>query len=445
MPIIAPFAGLRYDLAKVGQLSDVIAPPYDVIDPALQDRLYAQHPANVIRVILNRPETADGEDEKYRRAAEFFEKWQREGILKRDPNPAIYVYNQEFDYDGQTILRRGFMCRVRLSKFGEGNIYPHEETLPKAKVDRLKLTKACQTNCSQIFGLYPDPNNEAQTTLEQACEGIEPLRATDHLGVRHTMWVVTDPGVIAKVCEILRDKPMFVADGHHRYETACNYRDYLIEQQGPLPADHPANFVMTQLVSMNDPGMIVLPTHRLLRGTQAFSSDEIIRRLGGMFRCQKLGAGLDAATACWQRMESENRQGLIALYAVKDDQWVICDATDEAMAEMRKIAADQSDDWRGLGVSLLHRLVIDKLLGAAGHPKPTYVHQIDEVIDGIRGDASLGENESNEPFSLAALVMPARVCDVEKISLHKERMPAKSTYFFPKLLSGMVFHTLKAV
>lgn len=443
MPIIAPFAGLRYDLDVVGSLSDVIAPPYDVIDPALQQELYDRHPANVIRVILNRPEPGDDEDAKYARAAEFFRRWQDEGVLKRDSQPAFYVYNQQFQYDGQTILRRGFMGRVRLSKFGEGNVYPHEETLPKAKVDRLKLTKACGTNCSQIFGLYPDPENLAQDLLEQACQSLTPLRATDHLGVEHSLWIVTDPAVLGQVCELLRDKPMFVADGHHRYETACNYRDHLIEQQGPLAEDHPANFVMTQLVSMNDPGMIVLPTHRLLRGTPRFTAEELIARMGDHFTCQTIGTGAEAAAACWQRMESENRQGLMAIHATGDGKWVLCDATDTAAAAMRRIARDHSDDWRGLGVSLLHRLVIDDLLGAAGHPKPTYVHRVDEVVDGLLGQASLGENESDEPFSLAALVMPARVSDVEAISLHKERMPAKSTYFFPKLLSGLVFHTLR--
>lgn len=443
MPITAPFPGLRYDPSVVGSLSDVVAPPYDVIDPALQSALYDRHSANVVRVILNRAETGDDEDARYGRAAGFFKRWQEEGILKRDPAPAYYVYNQRFEYDGRQILRRGFMGRVRLSKFGQGNIYPHEETHPKAKVDRLKLTKACQTNCSQIFGLYPDPSNAAQELLEKACQGIEPLRVIDHLGVEHMMWPVTDPDVLGQVSATLEAKPMFVADGHHRYETACNYRDYLVEQLGELPADHPANFVMTQLVSMNDPGMIVLPTHRLLRGTPRLTSEEIVGRLHGAFRCERVGSGAAAASDCWARMERADRQGLMALFATGDDQWLLCDATAAAAEQMRQLAADHSDDWRGLGVSLLHRLVIDQLLGAAGHPKPTYVHQVDEVIDGLRGGATLSENESDEPFSLAALVMPARVSDVEAISLHKERMPAKSTYFFPKLLSGLVFHTLQ--
>lgn len=442
MPFIAPFAGLRYDLDVVGSLSDVVAPPYDVIDPDLQDSLYRRHDANVVRVILNRPEAGDGEDSKYDRAADCFRTWQANGTLRRDPAPAFYVYNQQFDYDGQTILRRGFMGRVRLQKFGEGNIYPHEETLPKAKVDRLKLTKACRTNCSQIFGLYPDPANEAQDLLQQAAMSAPSVEATDHLGVRHSMWVVTDANVLAKVSRWMQDKPMFVADGHHRYETACNYRDFLIERDGGIADDHPANFVMTQLVSMNDPGMIVLPTHRLLRGTPRFTSDQIIERLRPAFDCQKIGSGLDAAFPVWQRMESENRQGLMALWAAGDSQWVLCDAAAGADDAMRRIAPGQSDRWRSLGVSLLHRLVIDDLLGAAGHPKPTYVHQVDEVIQGVRGEGTLSENESDEPFSLAALVMPARVSDVEAISLNRERMPAKSTYFYPKLLSGMVFHTL---
>lgn len=442
MPQIAPFAGVRYNLSRIGTLSNVIAPPYDVIDPQLQAALYDRHPANVIRIILNRSEPNDSDDAKYVRAAGFFNQWLADGTLTQDPSPAYYVYNQKFEFAAQTFYRRGFMARVRLQKFGEGNIYPHEETHPKAKVDRLKLTKACKINCSQIFGLYPDPENEAQTVLEAATIVKSPLKATDHLGVEHTLWLVSDAESIATVTAILDDKPMFVADGHHRYETACNYRDYLIEQNGPLPEDHPANFVMTQLVSMNDPGMIVLPTHRLLRSTPRFTSAELMAKLGECFRCEKIGRGDAAATECWEQIELADRQGLMAVYATGDSQWVLCDAKPAAAAKMRTLAPNQSNDWRALGVSLLHRLVIDSLLESAGHPKPTYVHQVEEVVDALRGKGTLSENDSDEPFTLAALVMPASVSDVEAISLNKERMPAKSTYFYPKLLSGMTFHKL---
>ena len=442
MPQTAPFAALRYNLEHVGDLSDVIAPPYDVIDPELQDELYKRHPANVIRVILNRLEPGDADDAKYERAAKFVEQWKSEGVLKQEESPAYYVYHQQFEHDGKKINRRGFMGRVRLQPFGEGNIYPHEETHPKAKVDRLKLTTATKQNNSQIFGLYPDPENEVITLLDQATENVTPIEATDHLGVKHILWPVTDEAVAAKVSELMADRPMFVADGHHRYETACNYRNQVIQESGGIAEDHPANYVMTMLVGMSDPGMIVLPTHRLLRGTPKFSSSEIVEKLGDAFECEVIAGGLDAASDVWARMEAADDQGLIGLYAVSDDTWVLCKAGAGAAERIKQLAESQSDEWRGLGVSLLHRLVIDELLGSQGHPKPTYVHEVSELVEGMRGEGSQAESDSDEPYTLAALVMPAKLEHVEAISLHKERMPAKSTYFYPKLLSGLTFNPL---
>ncbi len=442
MPQTTPFAALRYNLEHVGSLSDVIAPPYDVIDPELQDELYKRHAANVIRIILNRQEPGDDGDQKYERAAKFVEQWKSEGVLMREEKPAYYVYHQQFEHEGNLINRRGFMGRVRLQPFGEGNIYPHEETHPKAKVDRLKLTTATKQNNSQIFGLYPDPSNEVITLLDAATEGVEPIEATDHLGVRHILWPVTDEAVAARVSELMEDRPMFVADGHHRYETACNYRDQVIQETGGIAEDHPANFVMTMLVGMSDPGMIVLPTHRLLRGTPAFSSSEIIEMLAGKFECEIVDGGLDAANQVWATMEAADEQGIVGLYAVADDKWVLCKAADGAQVRIEQLASERSADWRGLGVSLLHRLVIDDLLGCQGHPKPTYVHEVSEVLEGIRGEGSQAESDSDEPYTLAALVMPAKLEHVEAISLLKERMPAKSTYFYPKLLSGLTFNPI---
>ena len=442
MPQTAPFAALRYNLDHIGNLSDVIAPPYDVIDPQLQDELYEKHAANVIRIILNREEPGDEADQKYQRAARFVDQWTSEGVLMREDKPAYYVYHQQFGHEGTLINRRGFMGRVRLQPFGEGNIYPHEETHPKAKVDRLKLTTATRQNNSQIFGLYPDPENEVITLLDAATEGVTPIESTDHLGVKHILWPVTDESVAAQVSELMESRPMFVADGHHRYETACNYRNQVIEETGGIAEDHPANFVMTMLVGMSDPGMIVLPTHRLLRGTPKFAAEDIISRLDGTFACEVVDGGLDAAEKVWSTMESADSQGMLGLYAVTDQKWVLCKALEGAGARMEELAASQSQDWRDLGVSLLHRLVIDDLLGCQGHPKPTYVHEVSEVVDGMRGEGSQAESDSDEPYTLAALVMPAKLEHVEAISLLKERMPAKSTYFYPKLLSGLTFNPL---
>ncbi len=181
MPKITAFRGLRYNLAQVGSLSNVIAPPYDVVDSALQAKLYANSPYNFIRLELTRPEPSDTDpDAVYKRAATLFRQWCRDGVMQPEPDPAIYVYHQVFDHCGNTFTRRGFMARVQLVRFGEGNIYPHEQTHAKAKDDRLRLTRACQANMSQIFGLYPDPTNEAQNLLEAAIAGTAGIEAVDH-------------------------------------------------------------------------------------------------------------------------------------------------------------------------------------------------------------------------------------------------------------------------
>ena len=437
MPQIAAFRGLRYDLGHVGSLSDVVAPPYDVIGPELQDDLYKRHPANVIRLILNRDEPGDDDTHnRYSRAARFLKNWQSEGVLQTDPSPALYVYHQVFEYGGETFTRRGFMARMGLERFGEGTIYPHEETHAAAKADRLKLTHSCRANLSQIFGIYPDDQNEAQSILENAIIGVTPLEATDHLGVVHRLWPVTDVNVIGGVSSAMASKPMFVADGHHRYETACNFRDQLAAQ-APLDAGHPANFVMTMCVSMNDPGMIVLPTHRLFRGLPTLTSAELQHKLGEFFDCEAGGSGPGQAHSIWEAMEFENNQSKLGLYTSADDQWTVATLSDAGRAKIGEVASDHSSDWQGLGVSILQRLILETLLGATDLPKPNYVHLIEEVVEGLtQGD----DDGSNYP--LAALVMPATLDHIRSISEHGERMPAKSTYFYPKLLSGLVINPL---
>ncbi len=452
MPAVSAFAGLRYDLGHIGSLADVIAPPYDVIDPTFQDELYQKHPANVVRLILNREEPGDEEGDRYARAARFLTNWKREGVLSREPDPAIYVYHQVFtDGDpadgGVEYTRRGFMARCGLQRFGEGNVYPHEETMSGPKADRLNLTKACQANLSQIFGLYPDEQSEAQELLEAATTGVLPLEATDHLGVIHRVWPVTDVDVIAKVTAALGPKPVFIADGHHRYETACNYRDHVaaeLEAKGEkLDPSHPANSVLMMFVSMSDPGMIVLPTHRLFRGLPELDAEELCERIGGCFDTEPAGEGSQLAQSIWDQIAAEDDQGTLGLYTAKDQKWTLARINDAGHERLKTLAADQSDDWRGLGVSILHRLLVDDLLDSAGHPKPGYVRLIDDFVGGLEGRAGgEGGREEGEAYQLGAIVMPATLEHIRLISGHGERMPAKSTYFYPKLLSGLVINPL---
>jgi uncharacterized protein (DUF1015 family) len=435
MAEIQPFRGLRYDLKHVGSLSNVVCPPYDVISPQLQEALYKQHPANFIRLELNREEPGDNpSSNRYTRAARFLKQWRSEGVLIEEAHPAVYVYHQVFDHGGQTVARRGFMARCRLERFGQGNVFPHEETMSGPKQDRLLLTRACKANLSQIFGLYPDPGNEVQELLERHIAGQTPIEATDHLGVVHRLWIVTDNEVISTLVGLMGPKPLFIADGHHRYETACNYRDELAEAAGgQLPPDHPANFVLMMSVGMTDPGLVVLPTHRLFRGLPPLASSELIERLGECFSTRIAGEGTDLAAPVWDEIKTEGEQGTLGLFTQADERWVLARLTEAGRRQMAAIASDHSPAWQGLGVAILHRLVIETLLQAADLPNPQYVHLVDEVVEGL---------DSGE-FPLAALVMPATVEHIRFISQQAERMPAKSTYFYPKLLSGLVVNPLE--
>jgi uncharacterized protein (DUF1015 family) len=448
MPTIQAFRGLRYNLGHVGSLSDVVTPPYDVISTELQEELYKKHPANFIRLELNREEPGDGDQSnKYTRAARFLKQWRQQGVMQLDPDPALYVYHQTFVHAGRPVTRRGFMGRLRLEPFGQGKVYPHEETHSGPKQDRLLLTKACRANLSQIFALYPDPDNEAQSYLEESVAGQTPLEAKDHLGVEHRLWPVSDVHVIGKVTAALGPKPLFIADGHHRYETACNYRDALAAQ-GPIDGSHPANFMLTQCVSMNDPGLLVLPTHRLFRGVRPISSDLLQSRLGAFFDTRTVGRGADLAPSIWEDLEIADDQGRLALYTAADDAWTHAAITDAGRRRIAEIAGDHSRDWQGLGVAILHHLVMEDLLRLRELPKPLYVHSAEEVAEALRkgdlaGRDATGQMGSGGRFELAALVMPATVEHIRVISEHGERMPAKSTYFYPKLLAGLVVHPLE--
>ena len=434
MPEIQAFRGIRYNLGQVGSLSDVVTPPYDVIGPELQEHFYKLHPNNFIRIDLNRimPGDDDSTDNRYTRAARFYQQWRDEGVLVSEADPAIYVYHQEFTAAGITYVRRGFMARQRVTRFGEGQVFPHEETLPAAKADRLMLTVLTQANLSPIFGLYPDPECEAQNLLDAAVAGKTPLEATDHLGVVHRLWPVTDVAVISKLTGVMGPKPIFIADGHHRYETACNYRDQIYDS-GFLSPEHPANYVLMMCVAMDDPGLIVMPTHRLFRGVLAMNADELAAKLAPCFTTRAAGHGPDQAPTVWEDIETSGGQGTIGLYTQKDGRWLIASLADAGKARMAELSADHTPAWQALGVSLLHRLIIGDLLGCPDLPKPTYVHLIEEVVEGLR----TGE------YPLAAVVMPATVQDVRTISTGGERMPAKSTYFYPKLLSGLVINPLE--
>lgn len=433
MPEIQAFRGIRYDLGHVGSLSDVVAPPYDVIGPELLDELYKRHPCNFVRVDLNRIEPGDDEaDNRYIRAARFLKSWRSDSVLFQEADPAIYVYHQEFTWAGHRYTRRGFMARMRLSPFGHGLVFPHEQTMPAPKLDRLMLTVVTKAALSPIFGLYPDPSLATDSLLGAAIAGRTPLESSDPWGAVHRLWPVTDVGLIAELTAIVDPKPVFIADGHHRYETACKYREEIYES-GFLAKDHPANYTLMMFVAMEDPGLVVLPTHRLFLDLPSMTADELTRHLGEHFTTRPAGSGPDEAATVWEDVETSSDQGTLALYTREDQRWTIVQITPAGRVKLAAVAEDHSPEWRELGVSVLHRLIVETILGRGGQVPTKYVHKIEEVTEGLRSGQ----------YPLAALVMPATVDHVRSISLQGDRMPAKSTYFYPKLLSGLVVNPLE--
>jgi uncharacterized protein (DUF1015 family) len=435
MAEVQAFRGFRYDLARVGTLSDVVAPPYDVIDPALQQALYDRSPHNVVRLILGKESPADtANDNRYTRAGQTLRDWVADGILAQDSARCLYAYQQDFEIEGKRHTRKGFMARVRLEKFGEGRIYPHEETMAGPKADRLKLFQATHMNLSQIFGLYPDESGAVQAKLDAAIARSLPIQATDHLGVVSKLWPIADQHVLSAVASELSPKPIFIADGHHRYETALRYLDEK-QQAGEIAnAEAPANFVLMMLVSMHDPGLVILPTHRLISGLGAVKAEQLRALLDAHFEMETVGVGPDAARQTWEWIEAENTQDLLGFGTVADGVWQTGRFRSPAL--MAELASEHSEAWRSLAVAVLQRVILDKLLPESGakEPKCQYVHLPREVNEVV----------AQRQCDLAVLVPPATMGHVEQIAGNLEKMPPKSTYFYPKLLSGLVFHSLKA-
>ena len=321
------------------------------------------------------------------------------------------------------------MGRCRLEPFGSGHVYPHEQTMPGPKLDRLRLTRATRANLSPIFGLYPDDANEVMAVLGDGLPDEAPVTVGDHLGVVNRLWPVTDPTKIEQVSELVRPRPIFIADGHHRYETACTYRDELAEAGQPLAADHPANFVLMMLVSMSDPGLVIQPTHRLLSGVGPIHMERLTELIEEHFRVTASSSAEDVAGA----MRRSGRPDLVGIGTHADGRWALAELIESAV--MDRLVPDHSPVWRRLGVSVVHRLLLDRLVLPhvdADKAELTYVHSIAEV------EAAVGEGRCD----VALVVQAASVEDVRAVAGNMEKMPPKSTYFYPKLLSGLVLNPL---
>lgn len=417
---LRPFRALHYDAARAGELADVIAPPYDVIDDAQRDRLYARSPLNVVRLILNRA------PDRYAAAAAELADWRARGVLVQDGTPALYWYVQDFQLaDGTPHARSGLLAAVRLEPFSAGNILPHERTFASAKADRLKLMHACRANLSPIFGVYPGGQDAAAPARAAAAQAAPWIDVSEG-GQRHRVWRLTDPGVVARLVEGLGGVRVFIADGHHRYETALTYRDER-RAAGDTAPDAPHNFLLMYLCAMDDPGLVVLPTHRLWRGRL---DDQMLAAAGEHFAVEDvdpaaLQARLEAATA--PGCVGVRTRARSVLLTLRDPA-----ALDAALPDVAPVI-------RRLDVSVLDGFLLGHLLGidcvrAGQEGELLYTHDDRHAFEAVAGGTA----------QAAFLLRRPRMDEVADACLAGETMPQKSTYFFPKLQTGLVFHLLDA-
>jgi uncharacterized protein (DUF1015 family) len=417
MADVQPLRALHYDLAVAGLLGDLVAPPYDVIDAAQRESLLARSPFNVVGVDL-----PQGEPDPHAVAGELFEDWQRRGVLVRDEQPALWAHTQSYTGpDGQSQTRRGFFCRVRVEEYGPGRIRPHERTHPGPREDRLRLTRATRANTSPIFSLYSDPARAAWEALTPTTSEPPWGETTDTDGTLHRLWRVGDPEVIAAVQRATAEAELLIADGHHRYETARAYAE-------EIGGEGEHRYVLMCLVALEDPGLTVFPTHRLVKALDPGQWTALETTLKRDFELVEIAAA---------EIAPPPGEGPLSLgyIDVRSQRAFRATLKDQAIADAA--LAGMSQAYRQLDTGVLETLLLKGALGLSdediSHLRNFgYARDSDQAVALVHG----GE------YDVAFVMRPTPVAQVRDVAAAGENMPPKSTYFFPKLLTGLLFSPL---
>jgi uncharacterized protein (DUF1015 family) len=411
MARVVPFRGIFYNTARVSG-GDVVAPPYDIITPELREALYRKSPYNIVRIDAGVENAGDNETEnKYRRAAGYLGEWMREGIFQQSPRPCFYAYEMDYRAEGMRKRLRGFFGLVRLEELGKG-VYPHEETHSKPKVDRLKLLSACEANTSPIFSLYHSPEKKASEILKKVV--AKPyMEAEDPDGAVHRLWVIEEEGDLMAIRNDLADKAIYIADGHHRYETALEYQRIMREKTGRASGNEPFDYVLMFLTNIADGDITILPAHRIIR----YPGKNITDLLTGYFETKTIPLGDDIIGVM------RGKDQTLGLYQKGENHYHLLKYKGEGMKDLHPAV-------KGLDVTILHELVLKGLLG---------VSSVQYEMDSSLARRMVSEGEYDAVFYLN----PTKVEDVERVALSSMRMPPKATYFYPKVMTGFIINSFK--
>lgn len=432
MADIAPFQALRYDPHQV-RLEDVLTQPYDKITPEMQGRYYDLSPHNLVRIILGRHFETDGPDfNVYTRAAEYLHDWRAGGILKQDSEPSLYFYSQTFTIPGSRDLaeRRGIIALGRLHDYSDKVVFRHEQTLSKPRADRLHLLRSTKAHFGQIFMLYSDPQAEVEQLL--ATEEEPDISVLDEYEVLHRVWRIHDAGVIQTIQQLMRNKKLLIADGHHRYETALAYRDECRAQFGSANHNALYEFVMMTLIRMESPGLVILPTHRIVHGLVDFDRERMIETAKRFFDIRRIDLRTESRSAT--TLLEEAGQAGTAFVAVTRQGPYLMRARKRAISDALSTLSSRQ---RELDVVQLHKVLLERVLGISeeairNQENVKYERDAFEAISWVRQGANV-----------AFLMNPARIDQVSEIAFAGEVLPQKSTDFYPKLLSGLAIYALE--
>lgn len=450
MAYVHPFVGTRYNTKAVDDLADVLAPPYDCISPVQQDELYERHTRNIIRIILGKEVSGDDEfNNRYGRAASLLQEWRREQVLIEDPKQSYYLYQQDFKTpDGKKHSRRGFFGLTRLQGYGEGRVRAHERTHRGPKADRYRLMRATQFNLSPIFVLYDDPKNEVGDVL---AETMDKTKANEHLtdptGVKHSMWVASNKAALKAITDGMKDKELLIADGHHRFETALHYRNEIRRASGQKGGRQPSDYLMMFLVSMDDPGLVILPTHRCIADEAGVGVDteEVIEDLHEHFKVEALTVDLrknveKSAKLLTDKIAKAGKKATSMAMVLPGGRAFIL--TLKRGVKLAKALEDDeaSKAASSLDVYALHNYIIPRIW--IGNPEI----ELDEgevyyTRDAVEALQMLPTRKACVTF----LMNPPPMKQVVEIAREGRRMPQKTTFFYPKVISGLVMRDMRTI
>jgi uncharacterized protein (DUF1015 family) len=434
-----PFKGVLYNTKKINDLAGVIAPPYDVISSSYQNDLHQRHPNNVIRLILGKRETEDtGMDDLHQRSADYFKQWMADGILTRDAADAFYLTNVEFSVENRRVTRFGIIGLVGLEPFDKGIVLPHECTFSKVKSERLNLMKRSRANFCSIFGLYSDTQGVLDQLKATAGSRAADFDITDDQGNRHKLWRLTDDRSLNHIQTALASKTVYIADGHHRYETALNYRQWLQETDPQFNGQHPANYVLMSLSSLEDPGMVIFPAHRLVKDVPQQAMASLIPHLRDFFNIESISIkqGVDAAILKADAALGANKHRNALMAYLKDDGAIHVMVLNQGVMSER-YGRELAEPLLDLDVTVLTRLIMMDLLGfdqarLDDATKISYRTTSPDAVGAVMdGNADI-----------AFILNPTRIEQVQRVAEQGLIMPRKSTYFYPKIISGQVMNAL---